>query len=376
MVSEPHSLIAGNKIFFPLAIVYAIVIIPASAYSMLGYIEILPALSSSYGHAHEMLFGFALAVVAGNQIGLITRSKLALLAGLWLFARVTFLTLPESIFATLANILFASILVSHITPRLFRSAKKLRNQALPMTLTAIFLCSIIFHLNQFSDLSYDGHTIFKVSVLLFVTLMIFMGGRIIAPTIAGQFYRQKDKLIARVQPKIEGAILITMAISVIALILSNKGIFNLLTAILLIVAGMLTTIRILRWRLWDIEDRPDLLCLAAGYCWLPVGLFMYGYFLITNQNPTAALHVITIGALGTLTLNVMHVTWAYKTKTDSANTSVPVWATLLIAMAVATRLMAVFSDDYDPAILLQFAAIFWSSAFILLFIRLMYLRVY
>jgi uncharacterized protein involved in response to NO len=42
-----------------------------------------------------------------------------------------------------------------------------------------------------------------VAVVLFAMLMVFMGGRIIAPVVAGQFYRQGHKLDARVQPRIE-----------------------------------------------------------------------------------------------------------------------------------------------------------------------------
>lgn len=36
---------------------------------MLGVTSAFPALASGTGRAHEMLFGFALAVVAGNQLG-------------------------------------------------------------------------------------------------------------------------------------------------------------------------------------------------------------------------------------------------------------------------------------------------------------------
>ena len=375
MATKPGTHVAGNTIFFPVATAYAIFILPASVFSMLGFTNIFPALSSAGGHAHEMLFGFALAVVAGNQIGLIAIPRLALLVGIWVIARAAFLAAPFSMTAIMANILFAGLLVLHIAPRLFKAAKKLRNQALPMVLTAICVSSITFHLDQYTGFLSDKHTIPTVTVLLLTMLMLFMGGRIIAPTVAGQFYRQGDSLAARVQPRIEGGILIAMTVATTASMFPNEKTFTMLVAAATITTGILSAIRLLRWQLWKLQGRPDLHCLAVGYSWLPIGLLVYGVLLAAGHSPTAALHIITIGALGTLTLNVMHMTWTLKAKLDPTYTSAPVWATLLIATAVLARVMASF-DIYDTIVLLQFAAILWSSAFLLLLIQLMRIRTY
>ena len=375
MATKPRTRVAGNTIFFPIATAYAIFILPASVFSMLGFTDLFPALSSSGGHAHEMLFGFALAVVAGNQIGPIAISRLSLLVGIWVIARAAFLAAPLSITATIANIIFAGLLALHIAPRLFKAAKKLRNQALPMVLTAICVSSIAFHLDQQTGFLSVTHTIPTVTVLLLTMLMLFMGGRIIAPTVAGQFHRQGDNLAARVQPRIEGGILIAMTIAITASMFPNEKTFTMSVAATTITAGILSAIRLLRWRLWKLQGRPDLFCLAAGYSWLSIGLLVYGVLLTTDHSPTAALHIITIGALGTLTLNVMHMTWTHKAKLDPTYTSAPVWATLLIATAVLARLIASFGI-YDSIVLLRLAAILWSSAFLLLFIQLMRIRSY
>lgn len=110
--------IAGNAVFFPLATTYAIFVLPASVLAMLGLAPAFPALASGTGHAHEMLFGFALAVVAGNQLGPIATTRLALLVGLWMAARLAFLMAPQSIAAAAANIAFAALLAAQLAPRL------------------------------------------------------------------------------------------------------------------------------------------------------------------------------------------------------------------------------------------------------------------
>ena len=173
---------------------------------MTGHIKALPGLASPAGHAHEMLFGFALAVVAGNQLGPSGIARLAGLLGFWALARATFVLAPQSIAAAAANATFAVLLAAQIAPRLLGAAKKWRNQALPLVLIGICAAAAAFHVAPEASL--------ELAVLLFALLMLFMGGRIIAPAVAGQFYRQGAKLDARVQPRVEAGLIVAMAIAV------------------------------------------------------------------------------------------------------------------------------------------------------------------
>lgn len=288
-------------------------------------------------HAHEMLFGFALAVVAGNQLGTLTGWRLYLIFAAWAAARIAFLTAPDSVLSDASNIFFVALLALQAAPRLLGAAKKWRNQALPVTLLALCFSVLGFHL---------GQNVLGAAVLLFALLMLFMGGRLIAPAVAGQLERQGLRLATRVQPRIEGALIIAMALAVAASLASDffVGIFS-------VTAGLLAGVRLWRWRLWALRRRPDLLCLAAGYAWLAFGLIVYGAF--TN---TVALHFITVGAIGTLTFNVMALAWLLRARRDPARSSIIVWGTVLIAVAVLARA----AGEYYAA------AAAWSAAFMLL----------
>jgi uncharacterized protein involved in response to NO len=365
--ARPRRRIAGDSIFFPMATVYAIFVMPASVFAMLGITGALPALASAPGHAHEMLFGFALAVVAGNQLGPMAMPRLAVLAVLWAIARATFLSAPQSMTAAAANIAFAALLAAHLAPRLLGAAKKWRNQALPLVLTTICASSIAFQLAPHAGFASARHTILTVAVLLFALLMLFMGGRLIAPTVAGQFYRQGGKLDARVQPRIEGGLLVAMAVAIAASLCADWPPFALLAAAAMAVAGALSAVRLVRWRLWALRGRPDLLCLAAGYGWLAIGLLLYGVALAAGRYQTAALHVITVGALGTLTLNVMAMTWTLKARQDPSRARVRVGATVLVGAAALARVLAGLGV-IDPQVLFVIASMIWSSAFALLLV--------
>ena len=275
-------------------------------------------------HAHEMLFGFALAVVAGNQLGPAAGTRIALLFGAWVLARIAFFLSPTGSTAALANAAFAGLLALQVAPRLLRSAKKWRNRALPAVLVALCVAAAAVHI--------------RAGVLLFAALMLFMGGRILAPMVAGQLQRQGMVLGPRVQPRLEGALLVTMA---------GALAWTPLAAL----AGALAAVRMARWRLWALRGRRDLLCLGAGYAWLAAGLVGFGL-----SEDTRLMHLITVGALGTLTFNVMALSWLLRARRDPAQFASIVWGTLLLAAATVLRVF-----QYWEA-----AAACWSAAYLLL----------
>jgi uncharacterized protein involved in response to NO len=119
------------------------------------------------------------------------------------------------------------------------------------------------------------------------------------------------------------------------------------------------------------------LLLAVGSAWLALGLVLLGMtqagLVLGPREKTAALHVITIGSLGTLTLNVMAMTALSRVRDASeALRRLPVAGTLLLAVAVALRLPAGRVGDLRT--LLVAAAICWAAAFALLFVLLLHAR--
>lgn len=281
-------------------------------------------------HPREMLFGFALAVVAGNQLGAAPASRVRLLFALWLAARVAILAIPGMAISAIANGVFALALAAQAAPRPLAAAKKWRNRALPAIVVGLCIAAAALQV--------------RLAVLLFAALMLFMGGRIIAPTVAGQLERQGVRLGPRVQPRLEGALLVAMGISI-------------LWTPFCAVAGVIAAVRLARWRLWALRGRPDLLCLASGYAWLSLGLVAFGAASALGGGEARAVHLITVGAIGTLTFNVMALSWLLKKRRDPAREPLIVAGTLLIA--AATLLRAGFA--YYVA-----AAACWSAAYLLL----------
>jgi len=359
--SEMARSLAAYEVFYPAAALYAAVALPASVLAMTGATSAPQALSSPAGHAHEMLLGFALAVVAGNQLGPVHGPAIGWLLLLWIAARGAFLLAPGSLIALLLNAVFAGALAFRVVPRLTTAAKKWRNRALPAVIAALASAAVAWELSRCAANAGVPASLVLATVALFALLMLFMGGRIIAPAVAGQFLRQGARLDAPVQPRVEAALLVAGASFAVAQLLPGLQIVAVLAGG---ATGALAAIRLIRWRLWEIRGRPDLWCLSAGYGWLSLGLLATAGSIACGCYVDALVHLITIGALGTLTFNVMAMFWRLKSRRGLMDANLIVWGTALLAAATGARVLGAFESTNW----LYVAAGCWAMAFTLLLV--------
>lgn len=349
---QPLEKIQAYRPFFPAASLYAAIVIPLSVYVMKSGGMWPPGLAG-FGHAHEMLFGFALALVAGYTLGPMEKPSLFILLTLWLTARLASLILPAGLPAGLLDAVFALALAKLIVPR-FLAAKKWRNRIVSPLLLGLCALPIAY------SIATGRHVLFLQSVLLFSLLMAFMGGRIIAPAVAGESERHGLALDSRVQPRLEAALIVMITIAALTLLFPNgQAPAGLVTGI----AGLVAASRLYRWRLWRCRRRPDLIALGAGYGWLALGLALFGGGLFLNVFVTTALHVITVGALGTLSTGVMLRLHAQHTSRRPPPAPLVSVTAALIALATLSRVAAdLFIGQSTP--LLWAAACAWSCAYL------------
>lgn len=340
----------AHTYWFPLAALYSALILPLSVGGQLCWFTVPAGLQYAWGHGHEMIFGFALIVIAGYLAGPQPKSYIFTVMGLWLVARLSF----------------------WFAPIFLRTAKKWRNKSAGFVLVGLGIVAVGFHMVMQSDQS-DGLSLrfLLEAVLLLSILMFYMGGRIIAPALAGHFQSQNRFLKDRVQPRFEGSILILL-FSVLVLNLLTFTWIKPVMAALLLLSALLCVVRVLRWRPWWSYRRADLLAMLLGYSWIIVGWLGIALSLITANFPiTKALHAITIGALGTLTFTVMSRTRSHRVLRDTNAKPFVFILALLITAAALLRLNPTWLG-YSQSIFL--AACCWSFAFIGLFVWLMWLN--
>lgn len=371
----------ANIYWFPLAALYAALILPLSVGGQLGWFPAPPGLTLSWGHGHEMIFGFALAVIAGYIAGPTAKKETHIWLALWLTARLSFWINPTHIITALLNILFVAIVVRKLAPIFLRTAKKWRNKSVGFILIGLLISVSAFHLVQFGGnglvpVAGHAHRMLLEAVLLLSALMFYMGGRIMVPAMSGHFYRNELPMKDRVQARFEGSILIILLLVLIL----NLTPFNWapfatiekINAILLVLCAVLGTIRMLRWRPWWFRDRADLLLMLLGYGWISTGwIFVAISLWDANFSITQALHAITVGALGTLTFTVMTRVRAQRVLRDPNAQPWFFALPLLISVAAVLRLTASY---WNYTLALKLAVTLWSITFGVLAIWLFWVR--
>jgi uncharacterized protein involved in response to NO len=134
----------------------------------------------------------------------------------------------------------------------------------------------------------------------------------------------------------------------------------------LLAAGVLLFARLIRWRGYRAAGEPIVLILHFGYLWLAAALLLLGLAaIVPSAVPTSgALHALTAGAIGTMTLAVM--TRATRGHTGRAIIADPVTKLIygLVTLGAVLRVAAPFLGAMYPAALIA-GGIVWSSAFLL-----------
>lgn len=361
------------QLFFPAAALYAALSVPLGLLAVHPLAGWFPGLRA-VGHGHEMIFGFALALVAGYTLGPQPRRLLLLLLGLWLLARLSWALAPDSWAARLLSPTFTLILARYVVPR-FQAAKKWRNKtAAPLILVICLIApafliarELIRHTMPWQP---EPQRLLLSAILGLLLLMAFIGGRLIAPAVAGTLEKAGITLRARVQPRVEGGLIVLLAC---AMALSLMGLPTPLVAMPLFAAAALLVVRLGRWRLWHCLERRDLLMLSLGYLWLAVSAAVTAGHLWTGRSVVPALHLITVGALGTLSTGVMlRLAWQRARRRFP-----PSWQVLLVggltSGAAVGRYLSGPAPFAEPE-WLWLSASLWSLAYGLVFIQLLMLR--
>lgn len=352
-----RSKLPAQRLFFPAAALHAAVVIPLSMANLLAGWSWPAGLAA--GHGREMLFGFVLALVAGYLLGPQPRLRLYGLFALWLSARLAALIAPASVVAGLLSPAFVLTTAGLVVPKLL-AAKKWRNRSIAPLVLVLFLLPIGYQVVV--DRSWFAPApLLLFGIILLSLLMLFMGGRIIAAAAAGEIQRRGGRLNARVQPSLEAALIMLL---VLAAVMSMVPDWRMATAMLLLTSGVIAALRLVRWRLWRCR-RADLFALGAGYFWLAFGLLALGAALLSGNGYSGAMHVITIGALGTLSITIAARVHLVNLQQAAAAGPFFYATAMLIALATLLRLLAVHLPGYTlTGLWLATAA--WSLAYLLL----------
>jgi uncharacterized protein involved in response to NO len=366
----PAVLSAGFRPFFLVAATWAALAVPLWLAAYTEGLVLPTGLAPGVWHAHEMVFGFAAASVAGflltaipNWTGRLPLQglPLAMLVLLWALGRIGVLISAKigAPAAALADLCFPFSFLA-VVAREILAGKNWRNLPMVGALLLLFAGNLLVHLDALgiADTGELGNRIGIVTLLMLISLV---GGRII-PSFTRNWLA-KFRPVARAPVPVGRFDLAVPAGTAVALVVWAAAPEAAATTWLLAVAGVAVALRLSRWRGLRTAPEPLLLILHVGYAWLALGLLLLGFNGIFEfAPPAAALHVLTVGAIGTMTLAVM-------TRASLGHTGYPLSAGpvtkaiyLLVTLAALLRVLSPLAGQ-RAQIVLWLAAATWTGAF-------------
>jgi len=300
----------GFRPFYLLAAVFAVIAVPVWIAFLFGGMQFGGYLRGVAWHSHEMIFGFAPAVMAGflltavrNWTGLPTPTGAPLggLVVLWLLARVLMLTGPANA-AALLDVLFLPALGVAVAIPIWRS-RNVRNYKILAVLTILTLANVCYHLASMSILPIGITRVATTAALDVIAILIaIVGGRVIPAFIGNAIEQARPRHIFAVEIIAVGSLI---AILVLGILNLWVPIATAVWLLVLITAAVWQGIRLLLWQPLRARGNPLLWMLPAAYVWLPISLALRAMSWLEIAPVSASFHALTVGAIASLMMAMM-----------------------------------------------------------------------
>lgn len=319
-------------------------------------------------HAHELLFGYLAAIVAGFLLTAIPNwtgrlpvqgAPLGLLVLLWLAGRVA-VSFSASIGWLAAMAIDCAFLLAVAVAAAIEivAGNNWRNLKVLTPVSALFAANVLFHVEaHFGGVADMGR---RLALAAAVALIAIIGGRIIPSFTRNWLVRKKPGRLPSPFSGMDGATLVVTIFALGAWTLFPERVE---TGLSLALAGFANLVRLGRWAGDRALRDPLVLVLHIAYFFVPAGLVVTALAVMSPATVPAAagIHVFGVGAIGSMTLAVM--TRATLGHTGRELTADPATCLIFaaIVMAVPVRLAAVFLPATSA--LLPLSATLWIAAF-------------
>ena len=320
-------------------------------------------------HGHEMLFGYTLAVVAGFLLTAVrawtgqptaTGAPLMALAALWVAGRLLILT-PWDAAAAVVNAAFPLALATAIAIPLLR-ARNVRNYFFVGLLALMSVLVAALHLALLGRAALPPGLGLALGLDVMLFIMAVMGGRVI-PMFTNNGVPGAG---AARHPVVEKLALGSVLVLFLADLLQMQSV---IVAAIALIAAVAHGARLALWRSWRTLAAPLVWILHAAYAWIVVYLALRALSAAGWLGESFAIHALTVGAIGGLTLGMM-------TRTARGHTARPLVADrfelamfLLIQVAAAIRVFGGMASPETYLASVKLSGLLWSAAFGLYAVR-------
>ncbi|MEO8304548.1 MAG: NnrS family protein [Betaproteobacteria bacterium] len=358
----------GFRPFYLLASIFAALSVPLWVCQYAGYLPI-PYLPNLVWHGHEMLFGYTLAVITGFLFTAVrnwtgqptpTGATLVAFAVLWIAGRILVLT-PYELASAMVNAAFPVAVAVGIGIPLARSGNR-RNYFFVVLLLLFALVSLALHLSYLRMLDWPELASLQVGLDLVLLIMVAISGRVI-PMFTNNgvpgAHATRHALVEKFVIGSVGALLVADLFRASGAVLAAVALLG----------AVVHAARLYFWQPWRTLRAPLVWVLHAAYGWIVVYLVLRGLAALGVVAEPLAVHALTIGAIGGMTIGMM-------TRTARGHTARPLEADrfevvcfLLVFCAALIRVLGGMALPNGYVATVIASGVCWSCGFALFAIR-------
>ncbi len=312
-------------------------------------------------HAHEMLFGYTLAVITGFLFTAVrnwtacetpTGGLLAGYAAFWIAGRALVLT-PFADAAALVNAMFPVAVAIGIGVPLVQSGNK-RNYFFVGLLAAFALAACTFYASLAGLIARPPRASLQVGLDIVLFVIAVIGGRVIPMFTNNGVPGAGATRNVWVERAALGSVLAVLAGDVL-----NVPAMGWLASI----AAIAHATRLALWRPWRTGGNALVWILHAAYGWIVAHFALRALAAAGVVPESAAIHALTVGAIGGMTLGMMTRTalghGGRMLRAGRAET----WAYVLVMAAALARVYGAVGPASNYVAMIIASALLWSSAF-------------
>jgi len=257
-------------------------------------------------HAHEMIYGYSFAVIAGflltavkswTGIQTVHGRGLALVFVIWLIARVLF-SLGWPGLACLFDLAFSILLLFFAAVPIVKSGSW-RQMVILSKLGLLILANLCFYLGYTGVLESGLHWGIYGGLYLVISLILTIAARVVPMFIEnGVEYPVKLK-----NPR---WIMISGLVVFLVFFISEVFLLNtVLTGITSVLLFVIYTIRLVGWHTYGIWKKPLLWGLFMALVFIDIGFLLFALSSFTGISKYMAIHAFAYGGIGLVTVSMM-----------------------------------------------------------------------
>jgi len=319
-------------------------------------------------HSHEMIFGFAAAVIAGFLLTAVrnwtgrptpTGTLLGGLVTLWLLARVLMLTGPANA-AALIDVLFLPALGVAVAIPIWAS-RNARNYKVLAVLSVLTLANVGYHLASSGSLPLEFGRVSMTAALDVISILIaIVGGRVIPAFIGNAVEGASPRHVRSVEFVSVGALVVILIAGILK---PWVAVPHNVWLIVFVVAAVGQGVRLLLWQPFRAHGNALLWMLPIAYAWLPVSLALRALELQSIVPFGAAIHALTIGAIASLMMAMMMRSALGHSGRPLVAGLAEVGAFVLLQLSAIVRILAasIAPGTYREAMIVS--GVLWTLAF-------------